>query len=490
MLTSPFFPLKYKESSVFDRRSEVKPAGNFDKANPLSDKMGSTMTEYRYPLGSVLYRNLHKSFLLIKSARGVFLYDTNGKKYLDGSGGAAVVNIGHGVREVAVALSRQAGKAAYLSGVQFTHEPVERLAAKVASFLPFRDGKVFFLTSGSEAIEASIKLARQYWFESGQPEKYRVISLSPSYHGNTLAALSLSARKHYQEAFQPLLLKSARIPAPYCYRCPWKLEPSACGVKCAHELERAIERLGREKVSAFIGEVIGGSSTGASVPPPQYWETIRRICDRNEVLLIADEVMTGLGRTGKWLACHHFGLVPDIVVMGKGLTSGYFPLSAVAAKKSVFDPIWKKGKSFLHAQTFAHHPVGCAAGLATLKYLGRKELVARCARMGKQLKHQLEKLLEHPHVGDVRGKGLLLGVEFVRDKRKKTPFPREKKYVEAFVAKALDNGLVLWPNIGQADGTNGDLVMVSPPFVIRESESTEILAKFQTTLAAMERTFG
>jgi adenosylmethionine-8-amino-7-oxononanoate aminotransferase len=333
--------------------------------------------EYRYPKGCVLYRNLHKAFPLITSGRGCDLYDIDGKKYIDGSGGAAVVNIGHGVKEVAAALSRQAGKAAYLSGVQFTHEPVEKLAAAVASFLPFRDGKVFFLTSGSEAIEASIKLARQHWFESGKPEKYRVISLNPSYHGNTLAALSLSARKHYQDAFRPLLLKSARIRAPYCYRCPWDLAPSDCGVPCAHELEMAIDRLGREKVSAFMGEVIGGSSTGASVPPRQYWEVIRGICSRNEVLLIADEVMTGIGRTGKWLACRHFGLVPDIVIMGKGLTSGYFPLSAVAAKKSLFDPIQKKGKSFLHAQTFAHHPVGCAAGLATVGYLKDHGLIAR-----------------------------------------------------------------------------------------------------------------
>jgi len=448
------------------------------------------MTEYRYPQGSVLYRNLHKSFQLIKSGSGCYLYDINGKRYLDGSGGAAVVNVGHGVKEVAAALASQAGKAAYLSGVQFTHEPVEKLAAAVASFLPFRDGKLFFLTSGSEAIEASIKLARQFWVESGRPEKHRVISLSPSYHGNTLAALSLSARKHYQEAFRPLLLKSARIPAPYCYRCPFDLAPSGCGVKCAYELEKAIDKLGREKVSAFIGEVIGGSSTGASVPPLEYWQVIRRICDRNEVLLIADEVMTGVGRTGQWLACRHFGLVPDIVVMGKGLTSGYFPLSAMAAKKSCFDPIQKRGKSFLHAQTFAHHPVGCATGLATLEYLAHHGLIRRCAQAGKRLKPKLEGLLDHPHVGDVRGKGLLLGVEFVRDKKKKTPFPREKKYVEAFVAKALDSGLVLWPNIGQADGTNGDLVMVAPPFVIQEEEISEILEKIETSLAEMERKFG
>jgi adenosylmethionine-8-amino-7-oxononanoate aminotransferase len=447
------------------------------------------MSEYRYPQGSVLYRNLHRSYPLIKAGRGSYLYDVTGKKYLDGSGGAAVVNIGHGVGEVAAALSRQAGRAAYLNGVQFTHEPVEKLAAAVASFLPFPGGKVFFLTSGSEAIEASIKLARQYWVERGKPEKYHVISLSPSYHGNTLAALSLSARKHYQEAFRPLLLKSTKIPAPYCYRCPWESEPSHCGVKCAHELEKAVDKLGPEKVSAFIGEVIGGSSTGASVPPREYWKIIRRICNRNEILLIADEVMTGAGRTGKWLACHHYGLVPDIVVMGKGLTSGYFPLSALATKKGLLDEIGKNGKNFLHAQTFAHHPVGCAAALATFDYLDGYDLIARCARMGKELKRKLEGLLDHPHVGDIRGRGLLIGVEFVKNKKKKTPFARDQKYVEAFVARALARGLVVWPNIGHADGTNGDLVMVAPPFVITEDEISLIHEKIDSTLTDMERKF-
>jgi adenosylmethionine-8-amino-7-oxononanoate aminotransferase len=448
------------------------------------------MSEYRYPQGSVLYRNLHRSFPLIKSGRGCWLYDVDGKRYLDGSGGAAVVNIGHGVKNVAASISRQAGRAAYLNGVQFTHDPVERLAAAVASFLPFRDGKVFFLTSGSEAIEAAIKLTRQYWLESGRPEKCRVISLSPSYHGNTLAALSLSARKHYQEAFRPLLLKSARIPAPYCYRCPWKLAPPGCGVVCAQELEKAVGKLGREKVSAFIGEVIGGSSTGASVPPPEYWQAVRRICDRNGLFLIADEVMTGMGRTGKWLACHHYDLVPDIVVMGKGLTSGYLPLSALAVKPALLEPIFKSGKNFLHAQTFAHHPVGCAAGLATLEYLKDHDLVARCARAGKRAKRKLGGLLDHPHVGDVRGKGLLLGIEFVRDKKKKTPFPRDRRYAETFMAEALKRGLVLWPNIGQADGSNGDLAIVAPPFVVQEEEIEQILGKIESTLVEMERKFG
>jgi adenosylmethionine-8-amino-7-oxononanoate aminotransferase len=445
------------------------------------------MPKHGYPRGFVLYRNLHKFFPLITHGRGVYLYDGEGKKYLDGSGGAAVVNIGHGVKEVAGAMALQARKAAYLSGLQFTHFPVEKLAEMVAQFLPFPGGKIFFLASGSEAIEAAIKLARQYWVESGKPKKSHLISLSPSYHGNTLAALSLSARKHYQETFRPLLLKSIKIPAAYCYRCPWDLAPPACRVKCAWELEKAIRRLGKENVAAFVAEVIGGSSTGASVPPKEYWKVIRKVCDQNDILLIADEIMTGAGRTGKWLACHHFGLVPDIVVLGKGLTSGYSPLSAVAAKKSLLDPIFKHEKDFLHAQTFAHHPVGCAAALATLTYIQKHNLIDRCANVGEKLLAELQLLLSHKHVGDIRGKGLLIGVEFVADKKTKKPFPRKTKYVEQLVARALERGLILWPNIGHADGTNGDLVMVAPPFIITDKDIALNVERLEKTLSDMEK---
>jgi adenosylmethionine-8-amino-7-oxononanoate aminotransferase len=445
------------------------------------------MADYRYPKGYVLYRDLHRSLPLVTHGRGAYLFDGEGKKYLDGSGGAAVVNIGHGVQEIARALSSQAQKTAYLSGLQFTHFPVEKLAEKVAQFLPFPDGKILFLASGSEAIEAAVKLARQYWVESGKPKKSHLISLSPSYHGNTLAALSLSARKHYREAFRPLLLKSTKIPAAYCYRCPWDLSAPDCRVKCAWELEKAIYLLGRENVAAFVAEVIGGSSTGASVPPKEYWKVIRKICRRNDVFLIADEIMTGAGRTGRWLACHHFDLIPDIVVLGKGLTSGYFPLSAVAANKSLLAPILERGKSFLHAQTFAHHPVGCAAALATLTYIQKRSLIDRCANMGEKLLAELRSLLSHPHVGEIRGKGLLIGVEFVADKKTKQPFPRATKYVEQFVARALELGLVLWPNIGHADGTNGDLVMVAPPFIITHKDIGLIVERLERTLSDMEK---
>ena len=430
---------------------------------------------YYYPSGYVLYRNLHYHYPLVKKGEGIYLYDEQGKKYIDASGGAAVVNVGHGIKEIAEIISNQIQKIGYLNGMQFTHYPVEKLSEQISDILPFPESKIFFLSSGSEAVEASIKLSRQYWVERGLITKYQIISRQPSYHGNTLTALSVSARKHYKEVFQPLLTEYPRIPAPYCYRCFYHEEYPGCNLKCAYQLEKTIQEVGAEHVSAFLTEVIGGASTGAAVPPPEYFQIIRRICDNYQVLLIADEVMTGIGRTGKWLACHHFQLSPDIIIMGKGLSGGYFPLSAVAVKQYIVDSIFKNEKSFLHFQTFAQHPVGCAAGLATLEYIKKHNLVERCSTMGNILKKALGPLLDHPYVGDIRGKGLFIGIEFVSEKAGKKPFLRKEKYVEQFVFKALEEGIVVWPNIGQADGINGDLILLAPPFIIKEDEILKIV---------------
>jgi adenosylmethionine-8-amino-7-oxononanoate aminotransferase len=428
----------------------------------------------QYPQGHVFYRNLHYSYPLINHGQGAYLYDTDGKKYLDASGGAAVVNIGHGVKEVAGAILSQAQKVGYISGMHFSHLPVENLAEQLSKLLPFSEGKVYFLTSGSEAIEASIKLARQYWVEKGQETKFRLISRKPSYHGNTLAALSVSAREHYKDIYQPMLMESSKIPAPYCYRCFWEEEYPNCQIKCAYELEKNIQKLGKENVSAFVTEVIGGASLGAAVPPAEYFQIVRKICDEYELLLIVDEVMTGAGRTGKWLACHHFDFTPDIIVMGKGITSGYFPLSALAVKKDIVDSISKAGRNFLHAQTYSHHPVGCSAGLATLDFIKKNKLVEKSSKMGKAFTEELSSLLTHPQVGDIRGRGLFLGIEFVEDKKSKKPFAREKKYVENFLSKAMERGLILWPNVGHADGINGDLILLAPPFIITKKEISQI----------------
>jgi adenosylmethionine-8-amino-7-oxononanoate aminotransferase len=276
------------------------------------------------------------------------------------------------------------------------------------------------------------------------------------------------------------------IPAPYCYRCFCGEAYPSCNIKCAFELEKQIQVIGEKNVSAFLTEVIGGGSTGASVPPPEYFSAIRKICDQRKILLIVDEIMTGIGRTGEWLACHHFDLKPDIIILGKSLTSGYIPLSAVAAPGEIVDSFYSKGRSFMHAQTFAHHPVGCAAGVATLDYIKNNNLLLKCKTLGTLLKETISSISSDNDVGDIRGKGLLIGIEFVQDKDSRAPFPRELGYAEKFVASALKKGLVVWPNVGHADGIDGDLILLAPPFTIGQEEVSLIYRVLNQTIEEMK----
>jgi adenosylmethionine-8-amino-7-oxononanoate aminotransferase len=434
----------------------------------------------RYPETGVFYRALDREFPLIVRGEGCWLVDERGRRYLDACGGAYVANLGHGETVVADALAAQARQVAYVNGTAFTNEPAEALAAELRTLNPAGLDFSYFLSSGSEAVEAALKLARQHWVERGRPEKVKIVARTPGYHGNTLLALSASARGHYKKAYGPWLVPVTMIPAPYPYRRAAG-DPAMTG----QALEDAILKEGPETVAAFIAEPVGGSSTGGSVPPPDYYKRIREICDRHEVLFIADEVLTGAGRTGRWTALSHFGVLPDIMTLGKGLSGGYVPLSAVVATRAVIDPIAKGSGAFKHAQTFSHSPVICAAGLAAVRLIKERGLIERCARMGEVLHRALAPLRDLPAVGDVRGLGLLAGIEFVADKATKAPFPRERRFAERFVAAALDAGLVVWPNVGHADGENGDLVMVAPPFIVTEAEIGEIVSRLKT---ALERT--
>ncbi len=431
----------------------------------------------RYPETGVFYRALDRAFPLIVRGEGCWLVDDAGKRYLDACGGAYVANLGHGVSEVSDAVAEQIRKVAYVNGTAFTNEPAEELAAELRTLNPPGLDFSYFLSSGSEAVEAALKLARQYWVESGKPGKHKIIARSPGYHGNTMLALSASAREHYRKLYGPWLTPVTMIPAPYPYRSA-PGSPALTG----QALEDAIRKEGADSVAAFIAEPVGGSSTGGSVPPPDYYKNVRAICDRHSVLFIADEVLSGSGRTGKWAAIEHFGAVPDIMTLGKGLSGGYVPLSAVVTSRKIIDPIAKGSGGFKHAQTFSHSPAICAAGLAAVRHIKKHGLVDRCARMGVLLHRKLKSLADLPAVGDVRGLGLLAGIEFVADKASKAPFPRRRKFAETFVAAALDAGLVVWPNVGHADGENGDLVMLAPPFIVTETEIDEIVARFKTAL--------
>ena len=437
---------------------------------------------HAYPHGHLFYRKLTKPFPRIVRGDGCWLEDETGKRYLDGSSGAFVASLGHGNAAVAAALQQQAAQVAYVNGTMFTTAPAEELAAELARTLPGDLSHLYFLSSGSEAVEAALKLARQYWTETGHPEKRRVIALAPAYHGNTLLALSASARPQYKTYVRDWLVDVIRIPVP-CYGCACGGGDPSCPTCTGVTLAETIERVGPETVAAFIAEPVGGSSTGAAVPRADYFRVVRETCDRYGVLFIADEILCGAGRTGTWWAIEPFGVAPDILTMGKGITGGYAPLSALAAPRRIIDALAAGAGGLFHAQTFSFHPVACAAGLATVRTIVRERLVERSAEMGARLHARLQQVRDLPSVGAVRGRGLLAGIEFLDEGQ--GPLPRTLRFAETFADQALEAGLVVWPNVGHVDGTSGDLVMLAPPFIVTEAELDEIVARFTI---ALERT--
>ncbi|MBK8059020.1 MAG: aspartate aminotransferase family protein [Gemmatimonadetes bacterium] len=439
-------------------------------------------TPHRYPESPVFYRSLTRDYPLAVRGEGCWLEDADGKRYLDAVGGAFVANIGHGVAEIGAAMAAQASRLAYVNGTAFTNEAVEGLAERLVARTPGL-GKAYILGSGSEAVEAALKLARQYWIERGAPAKHKIIALAPGYHGNTMLALSASAREHYRAYWREWLVDVHRIPAPYAYRCPCA-GVGDCPTCSGAALEAAILEEGSDRVAAFILEPVGGSSTGANVPRDDYLRTVRDICTRHDVLLIADEVLCGAGRTGTWTAIEQWGVRPDLLTLGKGIGGGYAPVSALMASDAVVDVIARGSGYLMHAQTFSHHAVMCAAGVATLDYLAQHRLVERCAQVAPVFHRALSRLRGLPGVGDVRGHGLLAAVEFVASPDSRAPFPRSEKVAERFTRAAQAAGLIVWPNVGQADGTNGDLALLAPPFIITEAEIDELVDRFAVAIHA------
>jgi adenosylmethionine-8-amino-7-oxononanoate aminotransferase len=424
----------------------------------------------------VFYRRLGHVYPSVERGEGIYLYDTDGRRYLDASGGSVVVNIGHGVAEVIEAIAEQAGRVAYVHGTMFTTQALVEYARALAEIVPLSHPYFFFLSSGSEAVETAIKFARQVQVDRGEVGRYVIISRWRSYHGTTLGALAVSGRARFRQPYLPLLRDFPHIPPAYCYRCPWDKSYPDCNINCAQTLETAVRRAGPENVAAFIAEPVSGASLGAAAPPPEYWPLVREICDRYGLLLIADEVMTGFGRTGRWFAMQHWDVMPDVMAMAKGATGGYFPLSITAVRGEWVEAIKKGHGDFVHGGTFSHHAVGAAAGLATLHYLQKNDLVMASAAKGKVLGEKLSTALgDLPCVGDVRGIGLMWGVEFVADRATKAPFPRAARFARWVADAAFDKGLIVYPCTGCADGVAGDLVMVAPPFIITEAQMDEIV---------------
>ncbi len=439
-----------------------------------------------YSGSSVLLRDPTKVYPTISYGKGMYLYDTSGKQYIDASGGALASSVGHGKREITRFVAAQMNRVAYVNGTQFTSEVVEELAAELINLAPEGIERAFFLSSGSEATEAAIKFARQIWFQRGQTGRRKIIARTPGYHGNTLYALSASARPHYKTTYGPLLSSDiVMIDAPYAYRSPVDYQQEG-GAHYAKLLEEAIQREGPETIMAFMFETVIGSSAGASVPPPDYFARVQEICRRHGILMIADEVMCGSGRTGRFFASEHFGLKPDIITMGKGISSSYVPLSAVLVRGSLADEIHNPRSKYAHAQTHMQHPVAAAAGLAVVRYMKKHGLIENADKMGQYFQSELRRRLSPlPHVGHVGGIGLMAGVEFVYNKETKAPFPRQEKFVEHFIAAAFEAGLIVWPNTGQADETNGDLVMLGPPLTIKKRHADEIIDLFESIILSL-----
>lgn len=435
-------------------------------------------------MSNVFPRVFGRDLPVAARAEGAVIWDVEGNRYLDASGGAIVVGIGHGDRDVVEAMAGQAQTIAFAHGTQFTSEAVEMYTAELAPLLPMKDARIYPVSGGSEAVETALKLARAYHLARGEASRQKVIARWGSYHGNTLGALDASGREPLRRPYEPWLGRSLHVLAAYEYRCPNSAHPNSCGVWHAEAIDAAIREAGPETVACFIAEPVAGATLGAAVPPDDYWSAVQEVCRSHGVLLIADEVMTGFGRTGRWFGSDHWAVRPDILAAGKGASSGYWPLGLAACSGEVFEAVSETG--FVHGFTYSHSAVGAAVGRAVLAKLEDGGLVEASREKGERLLKELTRALDDdPHTGDIRGLGLMVGIELVQDRETKRPFPRSARTVERVVAAANEAGILVYSSTGCADGTNGDVVMLGPPFVITETELGEAVDKTQAAIASL-----
>ncbi len=415
---------------------------------------------------------------------GCYIIDKNGKKYLDGSCGAAVSCLGHSDQTINDAIITQTKKLAFAHTSFFTNEPAEELAKLLSSNSPVGLDRVYFVSSGSEAIEASLKLAKQYFIEIGKPKKHRVISRKQSYHGNTLGALAVGGNAWRRSLFEDLLIETSLISPCYKYRHQDTNESEIdYGLRVANELEDEIIRLGPDNVMAFIAETVVGATAGALTPVEGYFERIREICTQYDVLLILDEVMCGMGRTGPLFACDEEKIIPDIITIAKGLGAGYQPIAAMMCQNFIYDAINQGSGFFQHGHTYLGHPIACAASLAVVNKLIKESFSEKVIRKGKYLQKKLEITLgQNEYIGDIRGRGLFRGVELVQNRETKEPFPKNFNIAGKIKKRALDLGLICYPMQGTVDGTIGDHILIAPPFIINENEMNEISQKLEKSM--------
>lgn len=435
----------------------------------------------------ILHRHTKSVPPTAKSGAGVYLYDTDGKQYFDGSGGAAVSCLGHGDADVTAAIKAQLDQLAFAHTGFFTSESAEALADKLVAHAPAGIDRVYLVSGGSEAMEAALKLARQYFLEIGQPERHRVIARRQSYHGNTLGALATGGNMWRREPFAPLMIETSHISPCYEYRDRTPEETAeGYGLRIANELEQEIQRLGAENVMAFVAEPVVGATAGALAPVAGYFKRIREICDRHGILLILDEVMCGMGRTGTLFACEQDGVAPDITAIAKGLGAGYQPIGAMMCSKTVYDAIQGGSGFFQHGHTYLGHPVAAAAALAVVTKLTDGGLAERSRVMGERLQTALEAAFgQHPHIGDIRGRGLFRGIEIVEDRGSKTPFDPARAIHKRLKAASFEAGLICYPMGGTIDGQRGDHILLAPPFILEDKHIDEIASKLAQSFKAV-----
>ena len=439
----------------------------------------------RSNVSRVLHRSLTTPFPEAAAAGGVYIRDASGRQYIDASGGAAVSCLGHGHPRVIAAIKDQLDRMAFAHTSFFSSRPAEALAEKLSAKAPGGDWRVYFLSGGSEANEAALKLARQIQVERGEGSRDHFVSRQFSYHGNTLGALSVGGRLSNLELFGPILLPNVRKIMP-CFAWRWKEDgedDTAFGLRAAGALEAELADLGGARAIAFIAETVVGATLGCVPPVPGYFTEIRRICDAHGALMILDEVMCGMGRCGTLFACEAEGVVPDIITLAKGIAAGYQPLGAMLVREELAEEIERGSGAFVHGHTYIGHATACAAGLAVQEVFEEHQLVARVARLGAKFRARLEACFgDHPNVGDLRGRGLFQGLEFVANRETKEPFPAEYGIARRLKARAMANGLICYPFAGTVDGRRGDHVLLAPPFIVTEDQLDEICGKLSRSL--------
>lgn len=432
----------------------------------------------------IFQRNSQSDLPIAAAGDGCFIRDADGKAYLDGSGGAAVSCLGHSDSHVKNAILAQMESVSYAHTSFFTSAPAEQLAARLASYAPGDINRVYLVSGGSEAIEAALKLARQYFTEIGQPERKHIIARRQSYHGNTLGALAAGGNQWRRQNFAPLLIETSLISPCYAWRDKRDDETEDdYGLRVANELETEILRLGPDQVMAFLAEPVVGATAGALCPVPGYLARIRQICDKYGVLLIFDEVMCGMGRTGALFACDIDGVMPDIITIAKGLGAGYQPIGAMLCRDYIHDAIEQGSGFFQHGHTYLGHPIAAAAANAVLDRLVDDGLIKTVAEKGAYLRSQLQLVLgQHPHIGDIRGRGLFIGIELVASRTDKTPFDPALNIAGKIKKNALAAGLACYPSQGTVDGKSGDHILLAPPFIISNDEMDMLVARLDSAI--------